>query len=100
VFDARGVSFVAVTQQFINGPLPSARPFWRMLRGDDPVSFIYSASDMGKGFARALMEIRAPCPQSTPRPRLGQNCCQVWKVPVRPVRHQLSTMACAMVGWH
>ncbi len=26
LFDAHGVSFVAVTQQFIYGPLPSARP--------------------------------------------------------------------------
>jgi hypothetical protein len=46
-------------QDFIYGPLPSARPFWKILHGDDPVAFIYSASDMGKG--------SCPGPDGNPR---------------------------------
>ena len=47
VFDACGVSFVAVTQQFIYGPLPCAPSLVKGLSSDDPVAFIYPASLMG-----------------------------------------------------
>jgi DNA invertase Pin-like site-specific DNA recombinase len=46
-FDAHQVSFVAVTQQFIYGPLPCAPSLVKGLSSDDPVAFIYPASLMG-----------------------------------------------------
>jgi DNA invertase Pin-like site-specific DNA recombinase len=46
-FDGHGVSFVAVTQQFIYGPLPCAPSLVKGLSSDDPVAFIYPASLMG-----------------------------------------------------
>ncbi len=98
VFDSHGVSFVAVTQQFIYGPLARAPRPAKSLNSDAPVAFIYPASD-------GLLDI-AQGPDGNPRTlssintaaSLGLNCCQVWKVPVRPVRHQLLTMACAILG--
>ena len=101
VFDARGVSFVAVTQQFIYGPLPCAPSLVKGLSSDDPVAFIYPASLMGfsklarglDGNPRTLSSINTAASWS-------RNCCQVRKVPVRPVRHQLSTRAAQLLGWH
>ena len=47
IFDRHQVSFVAVTQQFIYGPLPCAPSLVKGLSSDDPVAFIYPASLMG-----------------------------------------------------
>ncbi len=70
VFDAHGVSFVAVTQQFIYGPLPSARPAkvcTAMIRLHSYIRpLVLGILETAQW---ALMEIRAPSPQSTPRPR-------------------------------
>ena len=70
LFDAHGVSFVAVTQQFIYGPLPSARPAkvcTAMIRLHSYIRpLVLGILETAQW---ALMEIRAPSPQSTPRPR-------------------------------
>ncbi len=70
IFDAQGVSFVAVTQQFIYGPLPSARPAkvcTAMIRLHSYIRpLVLGILETAQW---ALMEIRAPSPQSTPRPR-------------------------------
>ncbi len=70
LFDARGISFVAVTQQFIYGPLPSARPArvcTAMIRLHSYIRpLVLGILETAQW---ALMEIRAPSPQSTPRPR-------------------------------
>jgi DNA invertase Pin-like site-specific DNA recombinase len=70
LFDAHNVSFVAVTQQFIYGPLPSARPArvcTAMIRLHSYIRpLVLGILETAQW---ALMEIRAPSPQSTPRPR-------------------------------
>ncbi len=70
IFDAQGVSFVAVTQQIIYGPLPSARPAkvcTAMIRLHSYIRpLVLGILETAQW---ALMEIRAPSPQSTPRPR-------------------------------
>jgi hypothetical protein len=101
MFDARGVSFVAVTQQFIYGPLPCAPSLVKGLSSDDPVAFIYPASLMGfsklarglDGNPRTLSSINTAASWARTAVRFGR--CRSDRFAISsPLR------AAQLLGWH
>jgi hypothetical protein len=101
LFDAHAVSFVAVTQQFIYGPLPCAPSLVKGLSSDDPVAFIYPASLMGfsklarglDGNPRTLSSINTAASWARTAVRFGR--CRSDRFAISsPLR------AAQLLGWH